>query len=184
MRLLRELEDEEDLKREKAANKNDKKRQRTHVKEGKAAQRPEKKAKQAVLEAEDTVSWKRAALLLLPSYFSAPNLVTRTLTSRLRKFIGLFTVASNLEEATSNSDYETVQQHVQKEWLKVGGLLVGLAALEAAVFALSPGSLFPIDSVARISVSGSSISTGTGPLCDACLLLRFSMASVPVFKFS
>ncbi|KAJ7730333.1 hypothetical protein B0H16DRAFT_220894 [Mycena metata] len=184
MRLLRELEEEEDVKREKVAKKNEKKRQRTHIEEeGKATQRPEEKTKQTVLEEKNTVTWKRIALLLLPSYFSAPNLVTRTLTSKLCKFIGLFTIASDLEEAISNSDYETIQQHVQNEWLKVGGLLVGLAALEAAVFALSPGSLFPIDSVARVSVSGSSISTGAGLLCDACLLLRFSMASVPVFKY-
>ncbi|KAJ7714623.1 hypothetical protein B0H16DRAFT_1270348, partial [Mycena metata] len=119
--------------------------------------------------------------------------------STLRKSIGMFTVASNLEEATADSN-EVIQQHVREEWLKVGGLVPrgsrrvsrgefrrrtdpDVFRLETAVFALSPGSLFPIDSVARISVSGSSISTGTGLLCDVCLLLRFSMANVPVFKY-
>ncbi|KAJ7121710.1 hypothetical protein C8R44DRAFT_622476, partial [Mycena epipterygia] len=55
-------------------------------------------------------------------------------------------------------------------------------SLETAAFALAPGSIFPIDKVARIAVSGSSISTGAGLLCDIYLLLRFSFASVSVFK--
>ncbi|KAJ7142917.1 hypothetical protein C8R44DRAFT_195787 [Mycena epipterygia] len=54
--------------------------------------------------------------------------------------------------------------------------------LETAAFALAPGSVFSIDKVARIAVSGSSISTGAGLLCDIYLLLRFSLASVAVFK--
>ncbi|KAJ7142932.1 hypothetical protein C8R44DRAFT_761425, partial [Mycena epipterygia] len=124
---------------------------------------------------ENLVShWRRATLLLLPSYFSTPDLVTRTLPSRLRRNIACYTVARSLEEATSDPDYERVQKQVQEEWLKVGGLV--------AAFALAPGSVFSIDKVARITVSGSSIFTGAGLLCDIYLLLRFSLASVPVFK--
>ncbi|KAJ7633933.1 caspase domain-containing protein [Mycena rosella] len=124
-----------------------------------------------------------AALLLLPASFSAPNIGTRTVLSRLRMNIACFTVARSLEEAASDPDYQRVQKQVQEEWLKVGGLLVGLAALETAAFALAPDSLFSIDKVARITVSGSSISTGTGLLCDIYLLLRFSFAGLPVFKY-
>ncbi|KAJ7142915.1 hypothetical protein C8R44DRAFT_761389 [Mycena epipterygia] len=126
--------------------------------------------------------WREATLLLLPSYFSTPDLVTRTLPSRMRRNIARITVVRSLEYATSDLDYERVQKQVREEWLKVGGLLVGLAALETAAFALSPGSAFSIDKVARITVSGSSISTGAGLLCDIYLILRFSLASVTVFK--
>ncbi|KAJ7457989.1 hypothetical protein B0H11DRAFT_1738009, partial [Mycena galericulata] len=51
-----------------------------------------------------------------------------------------------------------------------------------AVLALAPGSIFSVNTVARTTVSGSSISTGAGLPCDIYLLLRFSLASVPVFK--
>ncbi|KAJ6534925.1 hypothetical protein B0H19DRAFT_1271598 [Mycena capillaripes] len=74
------------------------------------------------------------------------------------------------------------EDQVKEEWLKVGGLLVGLAALEIAVFALTPDSVFSIDKVARITVSGSCISTGAGLLCDFYVCLRFGLANVPVFK--
>ncbi|KAJ6538206.1 hypothetical protein DFH09DRAFT_1090798 [Mycena vulgaris] len=54
--------------------------------------------------------------------------------------------------------------------------------LEIAVFALAPDSVFSIDKVARITVSGSCISTGIGLLCDFYVYLRFALASLPVFK--
>ncbi|KAJ7087458.1 hypothetical protein C8R44DRAFT_820126 [Mycena epipterygia] len=126
--------------------------------------------------------WKEAALLLLPSHFSTPNLLTTSLSSNFLRNIAHLTVARSLEDSTSDSDYKRVQNEVHKEWLKVGGVLVALAALETAAFALAPGSIFPIDKVARIAVSGSSISTGAGLLCNIYLLLRFSLASPPVFK--
>ncbi|KAJ7120327.1 hypothetical protein C8R44DRAFT_921438 [Mycena epipterygia] len=55
-------------------------------------------------------------------------------------------------------------------------------SLETAAFAFAPGSIFPINKVARIAVSGSSVSTGAGLLFDFYLLLRFSLASPSVFK--
>ncbi|KAJ7323644.1 hypothetical protein DFH08DRAFT_1029250 [Mycena albidolilacea] len=113
--------------------------------------------------------WKEAALLLLPSHFSP-------LPSRL------LTIAKSLEDSESDTDYEHIQKQLQEEWLKVGAVLTGLAALETAVFALAPGSIFPIDKAARIAVSGSSISTGTGLLCDIYVLLRFSLVKTSVFK--
>ncbi|KAJ6528851.1 hypothetical protein B0H19DRAFT_1333443 [Mycena capillaripes] len=131
------------------------------------------------------VRLKGATLLLLPTYFSTPNLVTSTSFLRLRKNVAHFTIAKSLEEATSNPDYERIQEQVQQEWLKVGGAVRDLSIscfLETAAFALAPGSLFSVDKVARIMVSRSSISTGAGLLCDTYLILRFSFASGPVFK--
>jgi hypothetical protein len=55
-------------------------------------------------------------------------------------------------------------------------------SLETAAFAWAPGTIFPIDKVAKITVAGSSISTCAGLLCDTYLLLRFSFASASVFK--
>ncbi|KAF7347954.1 hypothetical protein MSAN_01747500 [Mycena sanguinolenta] len=70
----------------------------------------------------------------------------------------------------------------REEWLKVGGLLVGLAALEIAVFALTPDTIFSLDKVVRTTVAGSCISTSTGLLFNFYVYLRFALASVEVFK--
>ncbi|KAJ6461465.1 hypothetical protein C8R45DRAFT_1108690 [Mycena sanguinolenta] len=123
-----------------------------------------------------------AALLLLPAHFSTPGTIITTIASHLRENIGHFTVSSSLEKAASEDDYKRIQDHTREEWLKVGGLLVGLAALEIAVFALTPDSIFLVDGVVRITVSGSCISTSTGLLFDFYFYLRFALASIPVFK--
>ncbi|KAJ6606302.1 hypothetical protein DFH09DRAFT_896507, partial [Mycena vulgaris] len=49
--------------------------------------------------------------------------------------------------------------------------------LETAAFALTSSSIFSVNNLVRIAVSGSSISTAVGLLCDAYLLLRFSFTS-------
>ncbi|KAJ3783295.1 hypothetical protein GGU10DRAFT_377787 [Lentinula aff. detonsa] len=99
--------------------------------------------------------------------------------------------------------YDKIYQRLQVEWTYVGGLLVGLAAIDAAIFAISPSSsspsfsdiasgadaanimspssLFPINSVAREVVSLSTISTALGLLCDAYLLMNYAWNDVGTF---
>ncbi|KAJ7120328.1 hypothetical protein C8R44DRAFT_623906 [Mycena epipterygia] len=60
--------------------------------------------------------WKEAALLLLPSHFSTPNLLTTSLPSNFLSNIAHFTVARSLEDSRSDSDYECVQIEVKEEW--------------------------------------------------------------------
>ncbi|KAJ6461437.1 hypothetical protein C8R45DRAFT_941346 [Mycena sanguinolenta] len=122
------------------------------------------------------------ALLWLPAHLSTPRTVITTIASHLRENIGRFTVSSSLEKAASEDDYKRIQDQTREEWLKVGGLLVGLAALEILVFALTPDSIFLVDGVVRITVSGSCISTSTGLLFNFYFYLRFALASIPVFK--
>ncbi|KAJ3777792.1 hypothetical protein FB446DRAFT_716298 [Lentinula raphanica] len=101
--------------------------------------------------------------------------------------------------------YDRIYQRLQIEWTYVGGLLVGLAAIDAAIFAISPSSssspsfsevasgkdagtlsssassLFPVDSFARKVVSLSTISTALGLLCDAYLLMNYAWNDVGTF---
>ncbi|KAF7347953.1 hypothetical protein MSAN_01747400 [Mycena sanguinolenta] len=123
-----------------------------------------------------------AALLLLPAHFSTPSTMITTTASYLRKNIGRFTVSSSLEKAASEDDYKRIHDQTREDWLKVGGLLVGLAALEIGVFALGPDSSFSADRDVRITVSGSCISTSTGLLFNFYFYLRFALASVSIFK--
>ncbi|KAJ7235786.1 hypothetical protein C8J57DRAFT_1248165 [Mycena rebaudengoi] len=143
---------------------------------------PKEQGNPRVFPQDPLSSCEEAAALLLPAYFSTQNLVTSTVWSRLLGNIGRFTVSKSLEEASSDTDYERIQKQVHEEWLKVGGLLVGLAAVETAALALTPGFVFTIDTVSRITLFGSSISTGIGLLCDIYVFLRFSFAAIPAFK--
>ncbi|KAJ7797129.1 hypothetical protein B0H13DRAFT_1934301 [Mycena leptocephala] len=81
--------------------------------------------------------------LLLPSHFSTPSPLRSTLLLNFKRIVALFTVLKELEEATSDSQYTAIQNQVQQEWLKVGGLVW-----------LPPGALFSTNMVARIAVSG------------------------------
>ncbi|KAJ4473136.1 hypothetical protein J3R30DRAFT_3708239 [Lentinula aciculospora] len=99
--------------------------------------------------------------------------------------------------------YDRIYQRLQVEWTYVGGLLIGLAGIDAAIFAISPSSsdtsfsdiasgkdsadlassssLFPVDSYAREAVSLSTISTALGLLCDAYFLLNYAWGDVNTF---
>ncbi|KAJ7443918.1 hypothetical protein B0H11DRAFT_452644 [Mycena galericulata] len=78
--------------------------------------------------------------------------------------------------ATMNGDFEKLDQileHLRWEWLTVGGVLLGLAALETSVFTLSPQTVFNVDSFAQKVIAASSVATGFGIICDAWFLIRY-----------
>ncbi|KAE9392502.1 hypothetical protein BT96DRAFT_924676 [Gymnopus androsaceus JB14] len=80
--------------------------------------------------------------------------------------------------------YAQIYQRLQVEWTYVGGLLIGLAAIDAAVFAMSPSEpdeFFAVDSLGRSAVSLSTISTALGLLCDGYFLLHFAWGNVETF---
>ncbi|KAJ3908814.1 hypothetical protein F5879DRAFT_249502 [Lentinula edodes] len=101
------------------------------------------------------------------------------------------------------SMYDKIYQRLQVEWTYIGTLLLGLAAIDAAIFAISPSSsspsfsdvasgakaadlassssLFPVDSYAREAVSLSTISTALGLLCDAYFLMIYAWGDVSTF---
>ncbi|KAJ3810774.1 hypothetical protein F5876DRAFT_76462 [Lentinula aff. lateritia] len=106
-------------------------------------------------------------------------------------------------EGSHFSMYDKIYQRLQVEWTYVGTLLLGLAAIDAAIFAISPSSsspsfsdvasgaeaadmassssLFPVDSFAREAVSLSTISTALGLLCDAYFLMIYAWGDVSTF---
>ncbi|KAJ7778101.1 hypothetical protein B0H16DRAFT_1683448 [Mycena metata] len=100
-----------------------------------------------------------------------------------RLFVALFTLLGELESASSDAEYADLQTQLQSEWLKVGGVLLGLIAVNLGVLALTPDSLLgSTNTITRISLAGGSIASAAGLLCDAYVLLRFSRTSIQAFK--
>jgi len=91
------------------------------------------------------------------------------------------TVYGALKDAAEDSDYNVVFEKLKIEWTYVGGLLLGLAALEASVFATDPGSSFKVDDFAQHAIATGSIATGLGIVCDLWFLLRYYRLELPVF---
>ncbi|KIK68795.1 hypothetical protein GYMLUDRAFT_735090 [Collybiopsis luxurians FD-317 M1] len=100
--------------------------------------------------------------------------------------------------------YERVHQQLQTEWNYVGVLLVALAGVDAATFAISPSSadseikttseafsdtmlsesLFPINALARSAVSMSIIATALGLLFVTWFLLYYGWVDFETFFVS
>ncbi|KAF7360248.1 hypothetical protein MVEN_00753600 [Mycena venus] len=97
--------------------------------------------------------------------------------------VASFTLLREIEAAVEQAEYVDIQTQLRNEWLKVGGVLMGLMTLESAAFALTADSLLaPTNLIARFAIAVASIATAAGLLCDAYLLLRFSRASIQAFK--
>jgi hypothetical protein len=56
-----------------------------------------------------------------------------------------------------------------------------MTAVSAAVFAMSPDSIFVVQSYARNAIAASSIASGLGVTCDAWFLLRYNWAELHTF---
>ncbi|ESK90536.1 hypothetical protein Moror_4297 [Moniliophthora roreri MCA 2997] len=87
---------------------------------------------------------------------------------------------SRLEEEAKGR-VEKVYQRLQNEWSYVGALLVALAAVDTAVFAISPDSLFAVSSVARPMVAMSSVCSGCGIACVVWFLWWYGWGSGSTF---
>ncbi|ESK85826.1 hypothetical protein Moror_2386 [Moniliophthora roreri MCA 2997] len=73
---------------------------------------------------------------------------------------------------------EKVYQRLQNEWLYVGGLLVALAAVDTAVFAISSDALFAVSNIAKPMIAASSVFSGCGIVCAAWFLWWYGWGSV------
>ncbi|KAJ7577011.1 hypothetical protein C8J56DRAFT_972115 [Mycena floridula] len=89
------------------------------------------------------------------------------------RLITNFTVYAQLKYATQESQFDEIFKRLQMEWTYTGGLLVALAAVDTAVFSISPGSIFQVDSSARAAIATSSVASGLGIATDAWFLLRY-----------
>ncbi|KAG6883145.1 hypothetical protein C0993_007608, partial [Termitomyces sp. T159_Od127] len=92
-----------------------------------------------------------------------------------------FTTYNELRNASTESQFEKVFTRLQTEWSYVGGLLVALAAVNTAVFAIGPDAVFDVESYTRSAIAASSVCTGLGIACDAWFLLRYTWAPLPTF---
>ncbi|KAG5732599.1 hypothetical protein E4T56_gene16874 [Termitomyces sp. T112] len=116
---------------------------------------------------------------LLPQYTEKVE-VPKDMTL-VERVLASFTMYNELKNARSESHYETVFARLQTEWTYVGGLLVALAAVDSAVFAIAPDSIFDVESYARSAIAASSVWSGLGIACDAWFLLRYNWGDLQTF---
>ncbi|KAJ8455138.1 hypothetical protein ONZ45_g19039 [Pleurotus djamor] len=122
--------------------------------------------------------------LLIPSVlpqYTEVVAVPEDRLSRIELLLSAFTMYSELKEARLDSHFEKVFGRLQTEWTYIGGLLVALAAVDTAVFAISDDSIFDVDPYARNAIAASSIASGLGISCDAWFLLRYNWADLHTF---
>ncbi|KDR68662.1 hypothetical protein GALMADRAFT_230988 [Galerina marginata CBS 339.88] len=128
---------------------------------------------------EDEDGWLAFSPLPLPLYTEKLT-VPRDLT-RAERVLASMTMYAELAAAETEDDFEPVFRRLQHEWTFIGGLLVALAAVDTAVFSISPGSIFNVDSWAKGAIATSSIASGLGIACDAWFLLRYHWADLRTF---
>ncbi|EDR06386.1 uncharacterized protein LACBIDRAFT_299945 [Laccaria bicolor S238N-H82] len=126
-------------------------------------------------------SWGWISASLLPKYTEKIEVLEPRPLSLTGRVLASFTMYSELKEATMDSEYDKVFARLQMEWTYMGGLLVALAAVDTAVFSISPDSLFGVNSYARSAIATSSITSGLGIACDAWFLLRYNWADLQTF---
>ncbi|KAJ7045903.1 hypothetical protein C8F04DRAFT_1066646 [Mycena alexandri] len=97
------------------------------------------------------------------------------------RVISSFTVYREMKGACGETDFERIFTRLQMEWTYTAGVLVALAAVDTAVFSISPGSIFDINPVARGAVAASSIASGLGIACAAWFLVRYAWVDLHTF---
>lgn len=124
-----------------------------------------------------------------PSYGDRPirtdsmNGSVRSTMTLAQRSVASFTVYADLREADHDEEYETVFKRLQSEWTFIGGLLVALSAVNAALLALPTDGIFDIDGWAQIAVANSSVAAGMGLATDAWFLLRYNFNDLETFKY-
>jgi hypothetical protein len=61
---------------------------------------------------------------------------------------------------------------------------MGIAAVNTAVFSISPDSVFAINPLARAAVAISSTASGLGIVCAAWFVVRYAWVDLSTFKVS
>ncbi|KDQ31513.1 hypothetical protein PLEOSDRAFT_23374 [Pleurotus ostreatus PC15] len=133
------------------------------------------------ISVSNSLSWIAASML--PQYTEKPERTTDISPdlSRAELLLSAFTMYSELKDACLDSQFEKIFTRLQTEWTYIGGLLVALAAVDTAVFAISDDSIFVVDPYARNAIAASSIASGLGISCDAWFLLRYNWADLHTF---
>ncbi|KAH9830513.1 uncharacterized protein C8Q71DRAFT_368996 [Rhodofomes roseus] len=101
------------------------------------------------------------------------------------RMIDRFSPYTELYEAQRTEDYERFDKVLARlltEWYVVAASLLALAGIDAAIFGLAPGSIFPIDGLARQVVALGAISSGLGLFLDTLLVFSYSNADAQKFQ--
>ncbi|XP_006457701.1 hypothetical protein AGABI2DRAFT_64161 [Agaricus bisporus var. bisporus H97] len=120
------------------------------------------------------------AASVIPQYTQEIN-VPPSYINPAERAVSTFTLYGELKEAVMESEYQPIFERLQREWQYVGGLLAALAAVNAAVFAISPDSLFQIQPYALSAIAASSIASGLGIAVDAWFLFRYNWIDLKTF---
>jgi hypothetical protein len=88
---------------------------------------------------------------------------------------------SELSAAHTLAEFALVRQRLQQEWTFDGGFLLGLSAVNAAMFAINPDAIFKVNSYACTAVSISSAACGLGIACDVWFLVHYTWVDLETF---
>ncbi|KAG7448893.1 uncharacterized protein BT62DRAFT_732613 [Guyanagaster necrorhizus] len=108
---------------------------------------------------------------ILPQYSETEKPPDLPAMGVMQRIVASFTMYAELRD---ESHYERAFSRQQMEWSYVGGLLTALAAVDTAVFSISPGSLFIINPIAQSFIAMSSTACGLGIFCDAWFIFRYN----------
>ncbi|KAF8957702.1 hypothetical protein BDZ97DRAFT_1951081 [Flammula alnicola] len=97
-----------------------------------------------------------------------------------------------LASAETDDQFEPVFRRLQQEWMFIVDCLSlyslvtfpnlsQIFRVDTAIFSISPGSIFNVDSYARGAITTSSIASGLGIACHVWFLLRYNWADLRTF---
>lgn len=120
---------------------------------------------------------------ILPQYVDQMSImsVQRSL-SFFESVLDRFSPYRELTEATEDLEFERILARLLTEWYVVGGSLLAIAGLNAAVFGLGSDTLFVVDCLAKRAIVVGSIAAGLGIVIDAWFLITYSASSVTKFQ--
>ncbi|KAJ7267555.1 hypothetical protein B0H12DRAFT_1097630 [Mycena haematopus] len=125
------------------------------------------------------IGWIAASLL--PQYTERIEVPSEPGLNFFERAIGSFTVYNEMKRASCHDDFDRVFTRLQVEWTYTAGILVALAAVNTAVFSISPGSIFAINPFARNAIAASSIASGLGIACATWFLVRYGWVDLQTF---
>ncbi|KAJ6498891.1 hypothetical protein C8R45DRAFT_980319 [Mycena sanguinolenta] len=121
------------------------------------------------------------AASLLPQYTERIEVPPEPGLNFFERALASFTIYSEMKRASCDDDFDRIFTRLQVEWTYTAGILVALAAVDTAVFSISPGSIFEINPGARNAIAASSIASGLGIACDTWFLVRYSWIDLQTF---
>lgn len=119
----------------------------------------------------DNEAYLNNAPPILPQYSETEKPEDLPAMGAMQRIVASFTMYAELRNETH---YERAFSRQQLEWTYVGGLLTAMAAVDTAVFSISPGTLFVVSPIARSFIALSSTACGLGIFCDVWFIFRYN----------